>query len=73
MPNLDRTGPEGNGATGRRKGTCSQAEISPRKFCCLRGQGKFMHKKNDSSLDEEEKLLLQRLDVIRKAKENSQE
>jgi hypothetical protein len=32
-----------------------------------------MHKKNDSSLDDEEKLLLQRLDVIRKAKENSQE
>lgn len=72
MPNLDGTGPAGNGATGRRKGTCNKAESSSRKFCCLRGQGKFMHKKNDCSLEEEEKLLLARLDVIQKAKENPQ-
>lgn len=71
MPNLDGTGPEGKGATGRKRGTCTQAENSPRKFCCLRGQGRFMHKNNECSLEEEEKLLLNRLAVIRKEKENS--
>ena len=77
MPGFDGTGPVGNGPTGGGRGACN-GNTAPqgRFFGRGRGWGRgicrffFGQQNNAVSLDEEEKMLTQRLDAIRKAKEN---
>jgi hypothetical protein len=66
MPNLDQTGPQGLGVqTGRRVGRCSSY-----------GQGfgrdrrRFISSKNElEALEDEEKILEEKLNIIKKEKE----
>ncbi len=69
MPNFDGTGPQGTGPTGGRRGTCANVEPQNNDN---RRQGRGMQR-NNLSLEEEEKFLMQRLDALRKAKEDSKE
>ena len=71
MPNFDGTGPQGTGPTGGKRGACASAES---KNNDNRGQGRGQGmQRNNLSLEEEEKILTQRLDALRKAKEDSKE
>jgi len=73
MPNFDGTGPQGTGPTGGKQGTCASAETRGNNN---RGQGNGRGRgmqRNNLSLEEEEKNLTQRLDALRKAKEDSKE
>jgi hypothetical protein len=78
MPKFDKTGPSGAGPTGWGKGTCT-GDVTFQNGFFGRGRGGrrgvcrffFGQGNNAVSLDEEEKFLTQRLDVVRKAKENS--
>jgi len=75
MPGFDGTGPAGNGSGGWGRGICNNNAASRgRFFNGGRGRGicRFFSGQvsNNISLDEEEKILTQRLDVIRKAKES---
>lgn len=80
MPEFDGTGPQGIGPTGLKRGVCA-GNLSDQRGFFGRGRGfkgrmcRFFsgQKNNVISLDEEEKLLTERLDLIRKAKENLKE
>jgi len=65
MPNLDGAGPTGQGPmTGRGMGNCAGAKPAQgRGMGCGRGM-----RTCQLSLEEQEKLLTQRLDTIRKSK-----
>lgn len=84
MPNLDQTGPNGQGpATGRRQGSCGNQGQGQSFFGnnCGRNRGCYQRKGNGGqffqqenqtlSLDEQEKILENRLETIRKAKESN--
>jgi hypothetical protein len=73
MPNLDKTGPMGQGAsTGRGMGNCG-AGMGFRRGCCGgygQGRRRFISPKNElSALEDEEKMLLEELEVIKAEKE----
>lgn len=73
MPNFDGTGPQGTGPTGGKRGTCASADPKNNDNRGQgRGRGQGMQRQN-LSLEEEEKFLTQRLDALRKAKEDSKE
>jgi len=77
MPNLDGTGPEGQGPrTGRRFGLCGN-RVGRGFGCgrcgCGRGFGfrRFFSRKNDlATLEEQEKILVEELNAIREEKES---
>jgi len=68
MPNFDKTGPEGKGPMGMRRGGCKRVSsvnsVSPRLGRCQSAQ------RSKPSLGEEEKELLARLEEVRKVKRN---
>ena len=79
MPGFDGSGPQGVGPTGFKRGNCANSSITRNSFfgqfqgfgrgrCCW-GRGM----QNSLSLEEEEKILTQRLDLISKAKKNKQQ
>lgn len=74
MPNLNGTGPMGQGPrTGRGIGNCDGARKITRGGCgCRRrfGGGARFSQNNAQSLEDEEKFLLEELEVVRKEKEN---
>jgi len=76
MPGFDRTGPVGSGPTGWGRGTCNGNTAPQGRFFGRGSWGRgicrffFGQQNNTVSLDEEEKMLTQRLDDIRKVKEN---
>lgn len=73
MPNLDKTGPEGKGPTGLRRGGCVQGDDE---VLFARGQGRgymrrrfdcpYFNEKKELSLEEEKKLLEERLQEVQK-------
>ena len=76
MPNLDGTGPKGQGPrTGRGFGLCGNGVgrgFGCGRCGCGRGFGfrRFFSRKNDlATLEEQEKMLVEELDAIRKEKE----
>ena len=73
MPNMNGTGPLGQGAgTGRRMGCCGAGVGMGRGCCGGYGQGRrrFISTKNElSALEEEEKRLLADLEVVKAEKE----
>lgn len=74
MPNLNGTGPMGQGpCTGRGMGNCGGAKNVARGGCgCRRrfgGSARFSQN-NTQSLEDEEKFLLEELEVVRKEKKN---
>lgn len=82
MPNLDQTGPNGQGAmTGRGQGSCANQgqsffgnNFGRNRGCCQRkGNGiRFFQQENQTlSLDEQEKILENKLENIRKEKESN--
>ena len=91
MPNLDKTGPAGQGPlTGRGQGPCNENQRLNQGFFgrCFgrgfwggfgrgrgggfgRGPGFFQEDNSPISLEEEEKMLKNRLEAISKAKKNS--
>lgn len=75
MPQLDKTGPEGMGPTGLRQGGCTQTQRRSRRFTggfC--GLNRWFVNRNAMTLKEEETLLTERLNEVRKAmKEQAQE
>ncbi len=70
MPNFDKTGPTGNGPTGFGRGGCNcrDGNTTP----CPQGRG-FGVAAQDMTLDEEEKMLEERLIAIRKVKTEQKE
>ncbi len=72
MPNFDKTGPAGKGpVTGRGQGNCSnKGQANSAKNGLGRGRGCGMMKGCGMgiSLDDQEKILEDRLEAIRKAK-----
>lgn len=77
MPNFDGTGPAGNGPkTGQGRGSCDNSQQSAgqgrgiKKGCCPRN-ALFQNANNCISLDEQEKILENRLAAIKKAKQES--
>ena len=67
MPNFDRTGPTGKGPTGFGRGGCR--DKSGATVPCPRGRGRgFGIAAQDMTLEEEEKMLEERLAAVRKAK-----
>ena len=82
MPNFDQTGPAGQGAaTGRGQGPCAgnqqQSGFWGRGFgsfgrrCCEKGRRFFQNSNVPASLEEEEKILKQRLEAVQKAKKDA--
>lgn len=86
MPNLDQTGPNGQGAmTGCGRGNCSGNQMGQgrrqvcgnqmgqgkRQFCGNQNFNRRGLSLNNLSLDEEEKILENRLENIRKEKESN--
>jgi hypothetical protein len=73
MPKMDGTGPLGQGAgTGRGMGPCGSGNRFGRGCCGGYGQGRrrFIAPKNElSALENEEKMLLEDLEVIKVEKE----
>ena len=69
MPKMDGTGPMGQGAgTGRGMGSCGAGAGTGRGCCGVYGQGRrrFISPKNElSALENEEKMLLEELEVIK--------
>ena len=81
MPNFDGTGPAGKGpTTGQRQGSCTENQQSNssensfargrKKGCCRRGKV-FQQRSNCISLDEQEKILENKLAAVRAAKQES--
>lgn len=72
MPNLDKTGPQGQGPqTGRRLGPCDGG--AGRGWRCWggRGFGRFFSSKNElTALKEEEKMLEEELKAVKEEKES---
>ena len=73
MPKLDGTGPMGQGAgSGRGMGSCGNS-MGIRRGCCGgygQGRRRFISPKNElSALEDEEKMLLEDLEVIKAEKE----
>lgn len=66
MPNLDKTGPKGEGPTGKGRGGCNGAPCPPSQG---RGIGFWGDPNKLLSLEEEEKLLEKRLAEVRAEKE----
>lgn len=85
MPNFDKTGPAGKGSmTGQGQGSCSgnQPSALPPLYgqgmgrgrgvgCCGRGFGRGVFQNPSISLEEQEKMLENRLEAIRTFKKNS--
>ena len=87
MPNFDKTGPAGAGSmTGKGRGACTQDNNTPQNFAgggrgmgCRRGrgmgrgmgQGMGCCRNPSLSLDEQEKMLQNQLEAIRKLKESN--
>ncbi len=73
MPKMDGTGPMGQGAgTGRGMGPCGAGNGMGRGCCGGYGQGRrrfISHKHDLSELENEEKMLLEELEVIKAEKE----
>ena len=73
MPKMDGTGPMGQGAgTGRGMGPCGAGNGMGRGCCgwCGQGRRRFISPKNElSALENEEKMLLEELEVIKAEKE----
>ncbi|PIT87763.1 MAG: hypothetical protein COU31_01155 [Candidatus Magasanikbacteria bacterium CG10_big_fil_rev_8_21_14_0_10_40_10] len=73
MPKLDGTGPMGQGAgSGRGMGSCGNSTGTRRGCCGGYGQGRrrFISPKNElSALEDEERMLLEDLEVIKAEKE----
>ncbi|MFH1667552.1 MAG: DUF5320 domain-containing protein [Candidatus Komeilibacteria bacterium] len=74
MPNLDQTGPAGNGpVTGGGRGSCADGQSVGRngffRSCCGRffGRGRFANNVN-VSLDDQEKILTEELKAVQEAK-----
>ena len=63
MPNFDKSGPTGQGPTGLRRGGCEGTEDT----LCPQGRG-FGRQAENMTLEEEEKVLEERLEAVRKAK-----
>ena len=74
MPNLNGTGPMGQGPrTGRGMGNCGGAKNVARGGFGLGrrfGGGARFSQNNSQSLEDEEKSLLEELEVVKKEKEN---
>jgi hypothetical protein len=87
MPNLDTTGPDGVGPTGLQRGKCLQTSSVPVRPFGRRGMGMGMgmgmgrcrcpyvvrEDVDDALLEEEENLLQERLEMVRKARKELQE
>ncbi len=77
MPNFDQTGPAGQGAlSGKKQGTCVgggvQNGAGRGAGCCPRKMGRGVGVGNTPmSLDDQEKALEERLQVVRNAKKNN--
>jgi len=80
MPKFDKTGPTGQGPTGRGMGSCvgasQQANLGGgfgrnRARCCGRGWGVSQNGNTTLSLEEEEKFLKQKLAAIQKIQKNN--
>jgi hypothetical protein len=72
MPRMDGTGPLGQGAgTGRGMGSCGAGMGVGRGFCgCGQGRRRFISPKNElSALENEEKMLLEKLEILKAEKE----
>lgn len=73
MPKMDGTGPMGQGAgTGRGIGSCGAGNRMGQGCCGGYGQGRrrFISPKNElSALENQEKMLLEELEVIKNEKE----
>ncbi|MFA6307415.1 MAG: DUF5320 domain-containing protein [Patescibacteria group bacterium] len=73
MPKMDGTGPMGQGAgTGRGMGPCGAGNRMGRGCCGGYGQGRrrFISPQNElSALENEEKMLLEDLEIIKAEKE----
>jgi len=71
MPNNDKTGPKGQGPmTGRGMGACGNGNNTGG-FGRGRGCGMGLRRNSSLSLDDQEKLLEERLEEVRKLKKNS--
>jgi len=88
MPNLDKTGPAGQGPqTGQGLGSCDEnnnfvsrgffgrgqrTRRECRCFCCGRRQGFFRRRNSFVSLEDQERFLEERLKAIREAKNKTE-
>lgn len=81
MPNLDTTGPDGVGPTGLKRGKCIQESSITTRPIGRRGMGMgrcrcpyiVREDVDDALLEEEENLLQERLEMIKKARKELQE
>lgn len=69
MPNLDKTGPRGEGPTGWGRGGCVGASRADTTSGQGVGLGRGRGARRQVTLEEEEKLLKDRLEEIKKEKE----
>jgi len=75
MPNLDKTGPQGQGpATGHGMGSCCGDGLARRRWFCGCGRGwRFWRGRNaqptKKTLEQEEKMFKDELEVVKKEKE----
>ena len=71
MPNLDKTGPTGQGPTGMKRGGCGDKATCPTARRGV-GSGRGLGRNRIQTLEEEEQFLLERLEAVRAAKASQQ-